>query len=133
MVGAAKARAKKDLERARQEQQRVAEAAAAPQHLHPNRNTGFDGPADSSTGGPPSRGRPESTAPSVGQPPRAQSQVRAPSQGRSSSQIRGTSSQMLPDRTGLMEARRFAARFIDLPGNAYTIAEGLGEVSQSSG
>ena len=72
--------------------------------------SGFDGPGESSSAAPPSRGRSGSHAtPSVGQSARGTSQTRR------SSQIRGTSSNLLPDR----DANRFAARFIDLPGNAY--------------
>ena len=90
----------------------------------------YDGPGDSSHGAPPSstgsqgRGRPGSTAPpSVGQPSvRSPSRgppsvgIRSPSHGRAPSQVRGTSANMLPDRTALMDA----ARRLDLPGNAYT-------------
>ena len=138
MAGAGKARKKEEQKGQRAAQQAARQAAppsgsnnAAAQQPQQQRPTAFDGPGDSSTGGPPSRGRPASSAaPSVGQPGRGQSQVRAPSQGPSqghaSSQVRGTSSSMLPDRSG----NRFAARFIDLPGNAYTIG-GLGSVSHS--
>ena len=134
MPSAQKARAKKDAKIARETR---ASADAAPQHptqqpTKQPRPAGFDGPAESSSGAPPSRGRPESsTAPSVGQPIRGQSPrpgpSQGPSQGRTSSQVRGTSSRMLPDRGEALKARRFAARFIDLPANAYTIGGGLGE------
>lgn len=139
MPSAAKERAKKDAQRAKEERalanaNAIANALVArpTQKLRP---AGFDGPAESSSGAPPSRGRPGSSiAPSVGQPPRRQSQGRNPSQGpsqggRASSQARGTSSRMLPDRTELHRARQFAARFLDLPANAYVIDGGLGDVS----
>ncbi len=119
----------------------------APVQQPPKLRGGYDGPGDSSTGGPPSRGRPGSTAPSVGQPGRApargpsqgpsqgppSSAGRASSQTRASSQVRGTSSRMLPDRTGDLAARRYAARYIDLPANAYTTGGlgGVGDVSLS--
>ena len=141
MPGADKERAKRDKERAREEKiardQRAATNTATTQasqrsrHLRP---LGLDGPADSSSGAPGSRGRPESsTAPSVGQPIRGQSQRRNPSQGpsqgaRTASQTRGTSSRMLPDRDEVLKARLYAARYIDLPATAYTIG-GLGKSS----
>ena len=147
MPSAQKARAKKDAKIARET--RASDAAPhnptqhppqlPPQHpIKQPRPAGFDGPAESSSGAPPSRGRPESSrAPSVGQPIRGQSPRRGPSQGpsqgRTSSQERGTSSRMLPDRDEVLKARRFAARFVDLPANAYTIGGGLGEVSKDLG
>jgi len=140
MAGAAKQRQKKERDAAAADKrEKNLASSTAPVQLPPKLRGGYDGPGDSSTGGPPSRGRPESSAPSVGQPGRAP--PRGPSQGpsqgppsstggassqiRGPSQVRGTSSRMLPDRTGDFEARRYAARFIDLPANAYTIG-GLG-------
>lgn len=118
MAGAAKQRQKKERDAAAADKrEKNLASSTAPVQLPPKLRGGYDGPGDSSTGGPPSRGRPESSAPSVGQP------GRAPPRG--PSQVRGTSSRMLPDRTGDFEARRYAARFIDLPANAYTIG-GLG-------
>ena len=93
----------------------------------------YDGPGESSRGTPTSaggasqgRGRQGSNAPpSVGQPsvrspsrgPPTQPSVRSPSRSRASSQVRGTSTNLLPDRTALMQA----ARYVDLPGNAYIL------------
>ncbi len=145
MPGAAKNRQKKSRDAALAEKREKNLASnTAPAQEPPKLRGGYDGPGDSSTGGPPSRGRPESTAPSVGQPGRAprgpsqgpshgphSSTGRASSQIRDSSQVRGTSSRMLPDRTGDLDARRYAARFIDLPANAYTIG-GLGGVGKVS-
>lgn len=120
MAGGAKHRAKKD----RQAQlERSSEAQKTPVQ-QPVR--AYDGPGESSRGAPPSsgsgiqgRGRSGSTAPpSVGQT------VRSPSRGRTPSQVRGTSTNILPDRNALMSA----ARLVDLPGNAYVLGE---EVSSS--
>lgn len=150
MAGAAKNRQKKErnaAHNAAQAEKREENHASntAPVQEPPKLRGGYDGPGDSSAGGPPSRGRPGSTAPSVGQPSRAppsgpsqgppSSTGRASSQIRGSSQVRGTSSQMLPDRTGDLAARRYAARYIDLPANAYTTTGGglggTGDVSLS--
>ena len=89
----------------------------------------YDGPGESSRGAPPSsasggnqgRGRSGSIAP----PSTGQQSVRSPSRGRTPSQVRGTSTNLLRDRTALMSA----ARLVDLPGNAYIVGD---EVSRSS-
>ena len=117
MAGAAKNRAKKD--RQAKLEKKSNENLQAPPVKQPIR--AYDGPgessrgtAHSSTGGASQgRGRAGSNAPpSVGQP-----SVRSPSRGRNPSQVRGTSANLLPDRTALMGA----ARYVDLPGNAYVL------------
>ena len=121
MAGGAKHRAKKD----RQAQLGQSSEAQKTPVQQPVR--AYDGPGESSRGAPPSsgsgaqgRGRSGSTAPpSVGQ-----QSVRSPSRGRTPSQVRGTPTNLLPDRNALMSA----ARYVDLPGNAYILGN---EVSRS--
>ena len=140
MAGAAKNRAKKDRQAAeKKKSSEDLQQAPVQQTLR-----AYDGPGDSSRGAPGSSGRPGSSAgpPSVGQrsvrspsqgrgrsgstapPSVGQPSVRSPSRGPAPSQVRGTSSNLLPDRTALMSA----ARYVDLPGNAYTLRD---EVSRN--
>ena len=120
-MAGAKKRAKKDRQ-AQYEQSAESQKTPVQQPVR-----AYDGPGESSRGAPASsasgtqgRGRSGSTAPpSVGQ-----QSVRSPSRGRTPSQVRGTSANILPDRTALMNA----ARFVDLPGNAYVLGD---EVSRS--
>lgn len=109
MGGTAKQRAKKDRQ-ALVGSDNAQQAPPVKQTLR-----AYDGPGESSRGAPASsaggsqgRGRAGSTA-----PPSAS--VRSPSRGRDPSQVRGTSTNLLPDRSALMKA----ARLVDLPGNAY--------------
>ena len=121
MPGGAKNRAKKDRQ-AQNEQSSQPQKTPVQQPVR-----AYDGPGESSRGAAQSsasntqgRGRSGSTAPpSVGQ-----QSIRSPSRGHTPSQVRGTSTNLLPDRNALMSA----ARFVDLPGNAYILGE---EVSHS--
>ena len=134
MPGATAKRAKKD-KKVHAEQNKSSEES----HSIPKLSVrAYDGPGESSRGTPTSaggasqgRGRQGSNAPpSVGQPSAGQPSVRSPSRGpptqpsvrspshaRASSQVRGTSTNLLPDRSALMQA----ARYVDLPGNAYIL------------
>ena len=142
MAGAGKKRAKQD-KKANNGNEKSSEGS----HLTPVQKQSvraYDGPGESSRGAAPSsgqasqgRGRQGSTAPpSAGQPSVGQQSVRtpsggppsvsvrSPSRGRAPSQVRGSSTNLLPDRAALMSA----ARYVDLPGNAYTSGN---EVSRS--
>ena len=115
MAGAGKKRAKNERQAGKGQASHGNGSNQPPAPEQLSGMSSFDGPGESSSGAPTSRGRSGSQAPpSVGQPQQSQS-ARSQSHTRSSSQARGTSSNLLPDRT----ANRFAARFIDLPGNAY--------------
>lgn len=116
MAGGAKNRAKKDRH-AQLEQSSEAQKIPVQQPVR-----AYDGPGESSRGAPPSsaggtqgRGRSGSTAP----PSAGQQSVRSPSRGRTPSQVRGTATNLLPDRSALMSA----ARYVDLPGNAYVLGQ----------
>ena len=138
MAGAAKHRAKKDKKVQADYNKSSEESQSIPVQQSVR---AYDGPGESSRGAPPStggasqgRGRQGSTAPpSVGQPsvrspsrgPPTQPSVRSPSRTRGPSQVLGSSTNLLPDRTALMNA----ARYVDLPGNAYTLGD---KVSRST-
>lgn len=131
MPGASAKRAKKDNKVQAQHNKSSEESHSIPKQSI----RAYDGPGESSRGTPASaggashgRGRQGSTAPpSVGQPsvrspsrgPPTQPSIRSPSRTRAPSQVRGTSTNLRPDRTALMEA----ARYVDLPGNAYILGK----------